>query len=220
MKQASDLEEENNKANSSSPPPVVVRREPISRTPKEEDSSSSSLTEEQINLLGKYLEPTCDISNSETSGDEQDNNDSSDISAKTEELTEEIEPVNVVHEMIESHKVQMRRNGVKPKIKTKPNFDKGSIDENSTRSDSVRSMNSTISKISLTKLNRKVLHSEYGYLIKIAFKKDLSETENNNEILERNNNWERRYFLYFSDNTIGICSNPNVIILININNGS
>lgn len=196
-KSTDKLDTENNDTPTPLLVPVVVRRERISNI-RDEESSSSSLTEEQINVIAKYLDPANSIS-TETSSDELD----SDLS-----MSKNNESLNNSDLIIDNSLNNKNNTNKKPLILPKPtsltkltNNNNEIITKVQLRNDKMT--NRSNSNSSLTGSNNtksKPIHSEYGYLCKIAI-------DNKNE--KNLNNLERKYFTLNSDNTLSVYSNQN-----------
>ncbi len=195
-KSTDKLDTENNDTPTPLLVPVVVRRERISNI-RDEESSSSSLTEEQINVIAKYLDPANSIS-TETSSDELD----SDLS-----MSKNNESLNNSDLMIDNSLNNNNNTNKKPLILPKPKNLTKSTNNNEIiakvqlRNDKTSNRsNSNSSLTGSTNTKSKPIHSEYGYLCKIAI-------DNKNE--KNSNNLERKYFTLNSDNTLSVYSNQN-----------
>lgn len=217
---STEIEQNLNELNLSTIPlaetPIVVFRRESHTTTKEDESSSSSLTEEQIQFVGKILERP----NSEEMSDELDTNDNSDVSSSRNEdaslsvNTEMNDSLNDTATSItensssSSPRAFLRKGFTKKALKIKSSSAK---DLNDSKLNSSFGRVSSSGQAPKSDHDRKIVLADYGYLSKIATRN--ADLTLSNEIIERNN-LERKYLILFSDNTLGISSNSNVINLV------
>lgn len=198
---------------------VVTRR--IKSEKSHNSSSASSLTEEQMEVISTL---NLDYANKNLPFDdeEEEEEDHSNMYEDLNEMTSQDTNKNLKITIEDSSESIDK---IRPPISPKPTPEaimrrsKQSLSSDSSEPGCQLTSPRVLNKLSLiNKLAREVVEAEYGFLCKVPIAKNEFNMDSDEEELQKDSKsikkkWDRYYMVFYSDRTIGICTNQNVIKL-------
>ena len=206
-------------SNANEPVTVVTLR--VKNDNSQNNSSSSSMTEEQIKVLSSIFkeedqQKKCDTDSASTEFDSDLNDNDQSKEFKSLNLTEndaepEINNTNISDTNTSVDSPHQTENIFEEKVNLRKKIQFLNTQTESTPVKEIHRSRNESTKALADKFKREIVHFEYGDMCKMAMSNKHDDSDEVEQEDTHNKIWNRYNIVFFSDKTIGICFNQNVI---------
>ena len=212
-------------SNADDPSPATVVTLRVKNDNSQNNSSSSSMTEEQIKVLSSIFKEEdqqkkgdTDSASTEFNDSDLNDNDQSNVESKSLNLTEndaetEINNTNNSDTNISVDSPHQTEQIFDQKVNLRKKIQFLNMQTESTPVREIQRSRNESAKVLADKFKREIVHFEYGDMCKVACMSNKHDDESDEAEHEEQHSkiWNRYNIVFFSDKTIGICFNQNVI---------